>query len=104
MIKYLRNNAVQNAEFGFLPDGLGNDGTNRPAQVPYDIAIAKKLLAEAGYTGGKGLPEIELSTTADYVDHCEFLLEPLTERKCQSHKRRCLGSRGWLTIPMRRIF
>ena len=29
--------------------------------VPYDVAAAKKLLAEAGYPEGKGLPKFEMS-------------------------------------------
>jgi oligopeptide transport system substrate-binding protein len=33
----------------------------------YDLEKAKKLLAEAGYPGGKGLPEITLDVTSDVV-------------------------------------
>ncbi|MBA4149701.1 MAG: peptide ABC transporter substrate-binding protein [Verrucomicrobia bacterium] len=35
-------------------------GYTSDANVPYDIAGAKKLLAEAGYPDGKGLPPVEI--------------------------------------------
>jgi oligopeptide transport system substrate-binding protein len=35
-------------------------GYTAEAKIPYDIERAKKLLAEAGYPGGKGFPKVEL--------------------------------------------
>ncbi len=43
---------------GFIPKAMpGYKPMNKPI---YDVELAKSLLAEAGYPGGKGLPEIEI--------------------------------------------
>jgi oligopeptide transport system substrate-binding protein len=42
----------------FCPPNLA--GFTAKAQLPYDIAAAKKLLAEAGYPDGKGFPRFEI--------------------------------------------
>jgi len=42
----------------FTPPGTA--GYTARARVPTDFAAAKKLLAEAGYPGGKGLPTLEI--------------------------------------------
>jgi oligopeptide transport system substrate-binding protein len=44
--------------YAFTPPGTM--GFTPEAAIPYDIAVAKKLLAEAGYPDGKGFPECEL--------------------------------------------
>lgn len=41
-----------------VPPSLGGLGTGRV----YDLALARELLADAGYPGGKGFPKLELST------------------------------------------
>ncbi len=43
---------------GFVPDGLG--GYHLPGRKVYDPDEARQLLAEAGYPGGKGFPQMEL--------------------------------------------
>jgi peptide/nickel transport system substrate-binding protein len=45
----------------------------------YQPDKARKLLEEAGFPNGKGLPEIEISTTGDYVDLIEFIQHNLSE-------------------------
>jgi oligopeptide transport system substrate-binding protein len=41
-----------------VPPGMG--GYESDAPTPYDLATARRLLAEAGYPGGQGLPPFEL--------------------------------------------
>lgn len=48
----------QIAAFHFTPPNTA--GYTADARIPYDIEGAKKLLAEAGYPDGKGLPPIEI--------------------------------------------
>ncbi len=48
----------QRPAHSFVPPGTA--GYTPAATVPTDFAAARKLLAEAGYPGGKGLPEFEL--------------------------------------------
>ena len=42
----------------FSPPGIA--GFTAQAQVPYDLAAAQKLLAEAGFPGGSGFPKVEV--------------------------------------------
>ncbi len=51
-----------------IPPGLG--GYRKEFKNPYtkyDLEQAKKLLAEAGYPGGKGLPEITIETRSETI-------------------------------------
>lgn len=53
---------------GPVPPGLGGYRKEfKNPYVKYDIELAKKLLAEAGYPGGKGLPKIVVQTRSDTV-------------------------------------
>ncbi|HLP35140.1 MAG TPA: ABC transporter substrate-binding protein, partial [Amoebophilaceae bacterium] len=50
----------------FIPPSFeGHDKTFRNPYAAYDLKQAKKLLAEAGYPGGKDLPELSLACTAN---------------------------------------
>jgi peptide/nickel transport system substrate-binding protein len=72
MIQYLRNNIGTPGTSGIIPRGLPSyDST----VVFYDYSPQKasRLLAEAGYPHGNELPEITLTTTADYVDMCKYI-------------------------------
>lgn len=72
MTRFLRNNSVYPALGGFIPKGLPAHNELKEEQV-FDLPEARRLLAEAGYPNGEGIPEIPLVTTADYADLCEFL-------------------------------
>jgi len=72
MMKYLRNNLGFPGTAGFIPPGL-EGGLLAGSGYTYNPGLARELLNEAGYQDGNGLPEIELTTTSDYLDLCEFI-------------------------------
>lgn len=78
MMKYLRNNMGTPATGGIIPKGLPGYRKNYIASS-YNPDRTRKLLEEAGYPGGKGLPTITLTTTSDYLDLCEFIQHELSE-------------------------
>lgn len=72
MIRYLRNNMGYAANAGFVPPSLT---TNYPKKIDgYSINLqkAKTLMKNAGYAKGYRKP-INLLTTSDYVDLCEYI-------------------------------
>ncbi|MCB0761186.1 MAG: ABC transporter substrate-binding protein [Flavobacteriales bacterium] len=73
MVRYLRNNSVFPAEGGFIPRGLPGYNEHGNYGYTYDPEKAAALLKEAGFPGGQGLPPLVLTTTADYVDLCEYM-------------------------------
>jgi peptide/nickel transport system substrate-binding protein len=75
MVKFLRNNTVFAADRGFVPPALNT--ASREIFYPYDPAQAMRLLSEAGFPGGKGLPPLEFSTTSDYADLMEYIQHSL---------------------------
>ena len=73
MIKYLRNSTGTPGYAGFIPQGMPGFNTTAVHGYRYNPAKAKQLLAEAGFPGGKNLPEIVLSTTTSYRDLIEYI-------------------------------
>ncbi len=73
MLRYLRNNMGTPAIFGFLPSGLPFHEQTKIRGYDYFPDSVRYYLEKAGYPGGNGLSEINLTTTSDYLDLCEFI-------------------------------
>ncbi len=79
MITFLRKNIGTPAHAGFVPRGLPSFNQEKVKGYTYNPEKAKELLFEAGFPNGEGLPQITLSTTAQYLDLCEFIQHQLEE-------------------------
>jgi oligopeptide transport system substrate-binding protein len=77
MMLYLRNNLGTPAHAGFVPVGMPGFKENNGG-FHYDPDIARRLLAEAGFPNGAGLPSIELSTTSQYMDIGQYIQHELS--------------------------
>ena len=73
MVKYLRNSIGTPGHAGFIPKGMPGFDMAAVKGYEYNPEKAKKLLAEAGFPNGKGLPEIKLQTSTTYKDLIEFV-------------------------------
>lgn len=78
LIKYLRNGIGIAATSGFIPQGMPGFDDKKVIGYHYNPAKAAKLLADAGFPNGKGLPELTLNTTTTYKDLIEFIQGSLT--------------------------
>lgn len=79
MILYLRNSLGTPAESGFVPAGLPSFDSSVVKGYYYDPARSRKLLEEAGFPGGSGMPVITLTTIAVYSDMADFIARQLSE-------------------------
>jgi peptide/nickel transport system substrate-binding protein len=79
LIKYLRNNIGEPAHAGFIPNGMRSYDVKKVQGYHYDPDKVKELLAEAGFPGGKGLPEFVLHAADIYKEQLEFIQSQLGE-------------------------
>ncbi|WP_322973546.1 ABC transporter substrate-binding protein [Pedobacter sp. PLR] len=73
LIKYLRNSIGIPATAGFVPEGMPGFDSTVVKGYHYEPEKAARLLAEAGFPNGKGMPQITLSTSTTYKDLMEFI-------------------------------
>lgn len=79
MILYLRNSLGTPAESGFVPVGLPSFDAKAVQGYHYDPVKSRRLLQEAGFPDGKGLPVIKLLTISLYADMGDFIAKQLGE-------------------------
>jgi oligopeptide transport system substrate-binding protein len=79
MMMYLRNSIGTPAESGFVPPGLPSFDSGKVHGYHYDPDKAMKLLREAGFPQGQGLPLITLKTIDIYADLAGFIARQLEE-------------------------
>jgi oligopeptide transport system substrate-binding protein len=77
MLLYLRNNLGTPAHAGFVPVGMPGFKNNEGG-FHFDPDLARRLLTEAGFPNGAGLPSIELSTTSQYIDIGQYIQHELS--------------------------
>ncbi|MEJ5994536.1 ABC transporter substrate-binding protein [Pedobacter sp. Du54] len=73
LIKYLRNSIGTPATNGFIPKGMPGFDSTKVKGYNYNPLLSAKLLEEAGFPNGKGMPEVTLNTTTTYKDLIEFI-------------------------------
>lgn len=78
MVLYLRNSLGIPAESGFVPTGLPSFDSTEVKGYHYDTQQARKLLAEAGFSG-RNLPAIKLLTIPIYSDIASYIARQLEE-------------------------
>jgi oligopeptide transport system substrate-binding protein len=79
MMVYLRNSIGTPAESGFIPPGLPSFDSAVVRGYHYDPVQARRLLREAGFPDGSGLPRINLKTIDIYADLAGFIARQLED-------------------------
>lgn len=78
IIKHLRNSIGYPATQGFIPRGMPSFDESLQG-FTYQPDKARELLKQAGYPGGKGLEEITLHVTEQYLELSQFIEHQLEE-------------------------
>ncbi len=78
LVLFIKNNTSKSAELGFVPPSIIKKSKSL-FKYEYNPSKARELLEKAGFPMGKGIPEIPLATTQDYVDLCEFAQNELSK-------------------------
>lgn len=78
MIMYLRNSLGTPATSGFIPAGLPAFDAI-PWGFNYDVAKSRRLMKEAGFADGKGLPVFKLLTIPVYAELGSFVAKQLED-------------------------
>jgi peptide/nickel transport system substrate-binding protein len=78
MLSYLRNNIGTAANKGFVPKGLSTYKQQENFYT-YNTDSALFYLKKAGFENASDCPSIQLTTTSDYVDLCEYIQHQLSE-------------------------
>lgn len=78
IVKHLRNSIGSAATQGFVPKGMPSFDAAL-AGFTYNPEKSRELLAKAGFPGGKGLEEITLNITEQYLDLSQFIEHELEE-------------------------
>jgi peptide/nickel transport system substrate-binding protein len=73
MMLYLRNSIGIPAESGFVPTGLPSFDSMTVRGYRYEPEKAKQLLVQAGFPGGRGMPEIRLLTVPIYSELASYI-------------------------------
>lgn len=79
MVRYLRKNLGYAATAGFIPSGLPSFDESKVKGYDYNPDKVKELLFLAGFPDGKGLPEISLATSEQYLELAEYIQSQLAE-------------------------
>jgi oligopeptide transport system substrate-binding protein len=72
LVKYLRNSLGTPGDEGFIPKGMPGFSEADVKGYTYNPALARQLLAEAGYINGN-MPTITLTTTVAYHNLVEYI-------------------------------
>lgn len=79
MVKYLRRNLGEAATAGFIPSGMPSFDPDVVQGFDYNPDKVRELLVSAGFPEGKGLPEISLATSEQYLELAEYMQSQLAE-------------------------
>jgi len=77
MMTYLRNGIGTAATAGFVPAGLPSFDAQKVKGYPWNPAMSRQLLREAGFPDGKGLPVIKLLSIPIYADLANYVANEL---------------------------